>query len=70
MFVHAVLQIVRGEEKRQALYTKLQQIENRDCPFLYTVEQDRIYAGNARVSDFAPNSQGKYSFENVWLKAK
>jgi peptide/nickel transport system substrate-binding protein len=57
-------------KKRQALYTKLQQIESRDCPFLYTVEQDRIYAGTARVSDFVPNSQGKYSFENVWLKAK
>jgi peptide/nickel transport system substrate-binding protein len=54
--------------KRQELYSKLQRIVNRDCPFLYTVEEDRLYAGTARVQGFAPNSQGKYSFENVWLE--
>lgn len=53
--------------KRQALYSKLQNIENRDCPFLYTVEQDRIFAASPDVKGFKPNSQGKYGFEDVFL---
>jgi peptide/nickel transport system substrate-binding protein len=55
-------------EKRQELYSELQRIVNRDCPFLYTVEEDRLYGSTDAVQGFAPNSQGKYSFENVWLK--
>ena len=39
-----------------------------DCPFLYTVEEDRLYGSTDAVQGFAPNSQGKYSFENLWLK--
>jgi peptide/nickel transport system substrate-binding protein len=54
--------------KRQNLYSQLQRIVNRDCPFLYTVDQDRIFASSPVVQGFVPNSQGKYNFENVWLK--
>jgi peptide/nickel transport system substrate-binding protein len=54
--------------KRQKLYSELQQIVNSDCPFLYTVEQDRIFATTPAVQGFVPNSQGKYNLENVWLK--
>lgn len=52
---------------RQEAYSELQRLINRDCPFIYTVEEDRIYASSADVHGFAPNSQGKYSFENVWV---
>jgi len=52
--------------KRQKLYSDLQRIVNRDCPFIYLVEEDRLYGGTAAVHGFTPNSQGKYSFENVW----
>jgi peptide/nickel transport system substrate-binding protein len=55
-------------KKRQELYSELQRIVNRDCPFLYAVEEDRLYGSTNAVQGFAPNSQGKYSFENVWLK--
>jgi len=54
--------------KRQKLYSELQALVNSDCPFIYTVEQDRIFATTPSVQDFAPNSQGKYNLENVWLK--
>ena len=53
--------------KRQEVYSELQEIVNRDCPFIYTVEEDRIFATSAKVGGFAPNSQGKYSFEDVTL---
>ena len=54
--------------KRQAIYTELQRIVNRECPFIYTVEEDRIFATAAHVKNFKPNSQGKYSFEDVTLE--
>lgn len=53
--------------KRQAIYSELQRIVNEDCPFIYTIEEDRIFAASPRVKNFTPNSQGKYSFENVTL---
>jgi peptide/nickel transport system substrate-binding protein len=53
--------------KRQALYSQLQVLENKECPFLYTVEQDRIFATTPAVMGFKPNSQGKYDFEDVSL---
>ncbi len=53
--------------KRQAIYSQLQEIENQDCPFLYPVEQDRIFATSPNLQGFAPNSQGKYDFEDVSL---
>ena len=53
--------------KRQSLYSKIQSLVNRDCPFLYTVEQDRIFATVPEVKGFVPNSQGKYGFEDVSL---
>ena len=52
--------------KRQAIYTQVQQIVNQDCPFIYTVEVPRLFATTAKVQGYAPNSQGKYSLENVW----
>ena len=55
-------------KKRQDLYSQLQKIVNRDAPFTYTVDQDRLFASRASVQDFTPNSQGKYDFQNVWLK--
>lgn len=51
--------------KRQTIYTQLQTIINQDCPQIYTVEVPRLYATSAKVVGFMPNSQGKYSFENV-----
>lgn len=51
--------------KRQAIYSQLQTIINQDCPQIYTVEVPRLYATSAKVVGFAPNSQGKYSFEDV-----
>jgi len=53
--------------KRQAIYTELQAVVNRDCPFIYTIEEDRIFATSPRVKNFTPNSQGKYSFEDITL---
>jgi peptide/nickel transport system substrate-binding protein len=54
--------------KRQALYSKLQRLVNTDCSYFYTANEDRIFATQPAVQGFAPNSQGKYNFENVWLK--
>ena len=54
-------------EKRQEIYSELQEIVNQDCPFIYTVEEDRIFATSPRLEGFKPNSQGKYSFEDVSL---
>jgi len=51
--------------KRQALYTRLQRIESRDAPQIYIVDVPRLYASLPSVAGFAPNSQGKYEFENV-----
>jgi peptide/nickel transport system substrate-binding protein len=53
--------------KRQAIYSQLQEIVNKDCPFIYAVEQDRIFAASPNLQGFAPNSQGKYAFEDVSL---
>ena len=56
--------------KRQALYSKVQRLLNEDCsPFVYVVNIPRLYASSKKVVGFQPNSQGKYSFENVY-KAK
>jgi peptide/nickel transport system substrate-binding protein len=55
-------------QKRQELYSQMQKIINRDAPFTYTVDQDRLFAARPSVQDFTPNSQGKYDFQNVWLK--
>lgn len=57
----------RDPAKRQAIYSSLQRIANEECPFIYLVEEDRIFATSKRVKNFTPNSQGKYSFENVTL---
>jgi hypothetical protein len=45
--------------------TELQRIVNQDCPQIYVVHEPRIYATTPAVVGFAPNSQGKYSFEDV-----
>jgi peptide/nickel transport system substrate-binding protein len=55
-------------KKRQEIYSELQRIVNRDCPFIYTVEEDRIFATASAVKGFVPNSQGKYNFEDVSLQ--
>jgi peptide/nickel transport system substrate-binding protein len=53
--------------KRAAAYRKVQLLTNQDCsPFLYLVNVPRLYASGSNVQGFQPNSQGKYSFENVW----
>jgi peptide/nickel transport system substrate-binding protein len=54
--------------KRQAIYSKMQALVNKDCPYTYTAAQDRLFAARPAVQDFVPNSQGKYDFQNVWLK--
>lgn len=65
----ALINQARGEldaAKRQTLYTEIQQKVNETCPFLYTVEVPRLFGTTAKVQGFSPNSQGKYSLENVW----
>lgn len=57
----------RDPAKRQVIYSDLQRLVNQDCPFIYTIEEDRIFAASPRIKNFTPNSQGKYSFENVTL---
>lgn len=52
--------------KRQTIYTEIQKAVNQTCPFIYTVEVPRLFATAAKVQGYAPNSQGKYSLENVW----
>jgi peptide/nickel transport system substrate-binding protein len=52
--------------KRQGIYTEIQKIVNETCPFIYTVEVPRLFATTAKVQGYAPNSQGKYSLEDVW----
>jgi ABC-type transport system substrate-binding protein len=51
--------------KRQSLYSQIQSKVNGDCPFIYTVEVPRLYASGPKIQGFTPNSQGKYSLENV-----
>jgi peptide/nickel transport system substrate-binding protein len=54
--------------KRAALYSRVQRLMNDDCSsFNYVVNIPRIYASSPKVHGFSPNSQGKYSFENVYL---
>ena len=55
-------------KRRQALVTELQRIVNQDCPQIYVVHVPRIYGTTAAISGFSPNSQGKYSFEEVTKK--
>jgi peptide/nickel transport system substrate-binding protein len=55
-------------KKRQQLYSQMQRLINRDVPYTYTADQDRLFAARPAVQDFMPNSQGKYDFQNVWLK--
>lgn len=52
--------------KRQGIYTEIQTIVNQTCPFIYTVEVPRLFAMTGNVQGYAPNSQGKYSLEDVW----
>jgi peptide/nickel transport system substrate-binding protein len=55
--------------KRAALYAKVQRSMNDDCSaFQYVVNVPRLYASSTKVVGFFPNSQGKYSFENVYKK--
>lgn len=53
------------EATRAQLYSQIQTKVSQECPFIYTVEVPRLYASGAKVQGFAPNSQGKYSFEDV-----
>jgi peptide/nickel transport system substrate-binding protein len=55
-------------KKRQALVTELQRIVNQDCPQIYVVHEPRLYGVSQAVVGFTPNSQGKYSFEDVTKK--
>jgi hypothetical protein len=50
------------------LVTELQRIVNQDCPQIYVVHEPRLYASTKAVEGFSPNSQGKYSFEDVTKK--
>ena len=55
--------------KRTALYARVQRLMNDDCSsFNYVVNIPRLYASSPKVVGFSPNSQGKYSFENVYKK--
>ena len=52
--------------KRAQIYSQIQGYINSECPQLYTVEVPRLYSSGAKIQGFMPNSQGKYSFEDVW----
>jgi ABC-type transport system substrate-binding protein len=55
--------------KRAALYAQIQRSMNTDCSaFIPIVDLPRLYASGTKVVGFSPNSQGKYSFENVSKK--
>jgi hypothetical protein len=46
----------------------VQRLTNDDCSsFTYIVDTPRLYGSAKKVVGFAPNSQGKYSFEDVYL---
>jgi len=51
--------------KRAKIYTQIQRMVNQFAPFIYTVESPRLYATTSKVRNFLPNSQGKYTFQNV-----
>jgi peptide/nickel transport system substrate-binding protein len=53
--------------KRARLYAQIQRSMNTDCSvFIPVVDIPRLYASTRKVAGFAPNSQGKYAFENVY----
>jgi peptide/nickel transport system substrate-binding protein len=52
--------------KRAAIYQQLQLIANQQQPFIPVVEIPRLFAATVKVGGFAPNTQGKYAFVNVW----
>lgn len=52
--------------KRASLYQQLQLIANQQQPFIPVVEIPRLFATTANVGGFAPNTQGKYGFVDVW----
>jgi ABC-type transport system substrate-binding protein len=55
--------------KRAALYAKVQRSMNTDCSaFIPIIDLPRLYASGTNIVGFSPNSQGKYSFENVSKK--
>lgn len=55
--------------KRAALYAQVQRSMNTDCSaFIPIVNLPRLYASSPKVVGFQPNSQGKYSFEDVSKK--
>lgn len=55
-----------NEDKRAAIYKKLQTVANQDMPYIPIVSVPRIYASTKSVIGFSPNSQGKYDFANVY----
>jgi peptide/nickel transport system substrate-binding protein len=54
--------------KRAQIYSQLQRLVNKYAPFIYSVQVPRLYATTAKVHGFAPNTQGKYGFQNVWIQ--
>jgi peptide/nickel transport system substrate-binding protein len=55
--------------KRAKLYAQIQRSMNTDCSaFIPIVDLPRLYASGPNVVGFSPNSQGKYSFEDVSKK--
>jgi peptide/nickel transport system substrate-binding protein len=54
--------------KRAQIYSQIQRLVNKYMPFIYSVQVPRLYATTAKVHGFAPNTQGKYGFQNVWIQ--
>jgi peptide/nickel transport system substrate-binding protein len=55
--------------KRAADYARIQSMMNQDCSaFIPIVNLPRLYASAPGVVGFQPNSQGKYSYEDVYKK--
>jgi peptide/nickel transport system substrate-binding protein len=52
---------------RAALYTEIQKLYNEQGPYIYTVDIPRLYSATPSVHGFAPNSQGDYELQNVWI---
>ncbi len=67
--IHQLLVQGRAEldtSKRADIYSQVQKADSEQCVTIYTIDQPRLYAGVPAIQGYAPNAQGKYSFEDVW----
>jgi peptide/nickel transport system substrate-binding protein len=51
--------------KRQAVYSRIQQIIAQDQPQVYAVHLPLLWASSSKVKNFSPNAQGDYLLQRV-----